>query len=76
MDGPLDVFLQGQHTALATVYEEPESVEVSSMAHQPEALLLYERLLADELGTRKAWNEYFPEGELARLATFFGLSFD
>jgi ppGpp synthetase/RelA/SpoT-type nucleotidyltranferase len=75
-EGALHRFLSEHETALAAAYERPESVEMSSLAHQPEALLLYERLMRDELGTRRSWNTNFPEKELERLAAFFGISFE
>ncbi len=38
--------------------------------------MIYERLETDQLATRKAWNERFPETELERVANTFGISFD
>ncbi len=48
----------------------------SPLLFQPEALVLYERLLVDEMSLRKVWNAHFPEPLLVSFANEMGRSFD
>ena len=56
--------------------QEASDVPHSPLLFQPEAIVLYERLLHDELGLRKAWNTLFPETILESFANEMGRSFD
>jgi putative GTP pyrophosphokinase len=69
---------QANRAALATIYSDPDvdADEASAFFFQPEALMLYERLHSDRAQLLTKWNEQFPEGELARVATNFGFSLD
>ena len=58
------------------MYEEAEEWTVSPFLYQPEVLMIYERLEADQLAARKAWVLRFPESELERIANVLGISFD
>jgi len=58
------------------VYEQSEDWKASSLLYEPEVLMIYERLEADQLATRRQWNTRFPEGELERVANSLGISFD
>jgi hypothetical protein len=74
--GELDRFLAGELERLAIAYDQVQSLDASGFIHQPEALLLYERMTVDALGVQRAWNMHFPPKELERLGLFFGISFD
>lgn len=56
--------------------QEAEDVNHSPLLFQPEAIVLYERLLNDELELRRAWNTKFPEPILESFANEMGRSFD
>jgi ppGpp synthetase/RelA/SpoT-type nucleotidyltranferase len=75
-DGELDLFLAGKFEKLAVAYDRAQSLSDTGLMHQPEALLLYERMEADSLALQRAWNAHFPPKELERLAPFFGQSFE
>lgn len=47
----------------------------SALLFQPEALMIYDRLAADEYRLRETWAQEFPPEELERLANDFGFSF-
>lgn len=74
--GELERFLLKESEALATAYSQVQSLKESGLIHQPEALLLYERMTVDSLGLQRAWNAHFPAKELERLAPHFGISFE
>lgn len=57
--------------AFTTLYE-IEDPEASAFLHQPEALLIYDRLRHDIYGLKNAWGEHFPPEELQRFAEKFG----
>ena len=46
----------------------------SAFLFQPEALMIYDRLLADRDRTLSIWSQRFPPEELERIASLFGLS--
>jgi ppGpp synthetase/RelA/SpoT-type nucleotidyltranferase len=75
-DGVLDRFLENEFQGLAVAYDQYQLLPDSGLFHQPEALLLYERMTVDALGLQRAWNIYFPPKELDRLAVSFGISFE
>jgi ppGpp synthetase/RelA/SpoT-type nucleotidyltranferase len=73
----IDGFYTEHEDMLRDVYDAAaELPERSAFLYQPEALMIYDLLNADQLAVRKAWNEHFPEKELERLANAFGISFD
>ncbi len=72
----IETFFASHEGILHSVYAEADESAVSAMLYQPEILMLYERLEADQLATRAAWNSRFPERELERVANAFGMSFD
>jgi len=63
---------------LERIYSDPDNDfdRVSAFFFQPEALLLFERLHFDRDQLLAKWNERFPEGELIRVASRFGFSFE
>lgn len=69
-------FFTSHEDVLYSVYRDAEEWKASAFLYQPEVLLIYERLEADQLAIRKVWNTRFPEIELERIANTFGLSFD
>lgn len=72
----LDEFYTSNEGAIREVYEQAEAdPDRSAYLYQPEALMIYDRLRADQIGVRKVWNLSLPERELERLALAFGISF-
>jgi ppGpp synthetase/RelA/SpoT-type nucleotidyltranferase len=62
---------------LENVYQDPDRQNDSSaFLFQPEALMIYDRLLDDRDETLKVWNEQFPPSELERVANNFGFALD
>jgi ppGpp synthetase/RelA/SpoT-type nucleotidyltranferase len=73
----MDKFLEANSAFLEELYSQQVDVEtMSALTWQPEALMIYERLVNDETAMRKAWNNVYPEQELERIANQFGISFD
>lgn len=73
----LDQFYIENRDVVHAVYEQAENEpDRSAYLYQPEALMIYERLKADEIGLRKVWTEKYPDRELERIANAFGISFD
>jgi ppGpp synthetase/RelA/SpoT-type nucleotidyltranferase len=73
----LSDFYSTHENTLRDVYGRAEDLQDrSAFLFQPEALMIYDLLEADQLATRKAWNEHYPEKELERIANAFGISFD
>lgn len=73
----LDDFYEEKHDVISDVYEHAEEdPERSAYLFQPEALMIYDRLLHDPIAIRKVWNTKYHEGELERIANAFGISFD
>ena len=69
-------FFTSHEDVLHSVYRDAEEWKASAFLYQPEVLLIYERLEADQVAIRKVWNTRFPERELERIANTFGISFD
>jgi ppGpp synthetase/RelA/SpoT-type nucleotidyltranferase len=62
---------------LEKVYQDPDrAADPSAFFFQPEALLIYDRLLNDRDETLSIWNTALPASELDRVANNFGLSLD
>ena len=75
--GRLDQTFQENSDMLERVYQDPETViDASAFFFQPEALMIYDRLLNDRDQTWKVWNTAFPATELERVANNFGISLD
>lgn len=73
----LEAFFSSHENVLRDVYEQAdEDTDASAYLYQPEAIMIYDRLDADVVGTRRVWNQHYPERELERLANAFGISFD
>lgn len=72
----LSQFFTNHENTLHSIYAGAMEITASAFLYQPEALMIYERLEADQLATRKVWNTRFPETELERIANSFGISFD
>jgi len=72
----LEKFVNDHEAVLRAVYAEATEAGMSAFLYQPEVLMVYERLEADQLATRKAWNTRLPETELEHIANTFGISFD
>ena len=79
VESRLEKFYDEKKAFLVERYKQAqESLDVvhSPLLFQPEAIVLYERLLHDELSLRKAWNTSFPEAILESFANEMGRSFD
>lgn len=62
---------------LEQLYQDPDKADnPSAFFFQPEALMIFDRLLDDRVETLKIWNEEFPPKELDRVANAFGISLD
>jgi ppGpp synthetase/RelA/SpoT-type nucleotidyltranferase len=62
---------------LEDVYQDPDrQSDPSAFLFQPEALMIYDRLLDDPDETLRVWNEEFPASELERVANNFGISLE
>lgn len=72
----IEDFFTSHEAMLNTIYDQAEDWDASAFLYQPEALMIFERLEADQVALRKVWNEQFPESELERVANAFGISFD
>ena len=75
----LDAFLNTNHSDLENIYSvatQEAPPELAALLYQPEALLIYERLINDAVSIKSAWNETYQEKELERIANTFGISFD
>jgi ppGpp synthetase/RelA/SpoT-type nucleotidyltranferase len=68
---------EGKAKFLEHVYQDPDRQNDSSaFLFQPEALMIYDRLLDDRDETLRVWNEQFPSSELERVANNFGLALE
>jgi ppGpp synthetase/RelA/SpoT-type nucleotidyltranferase len=68
---------EGRAKFLEHVYQDPDRQNDSSaFLFQPEALMIYDRLLDDRDETLRVWNERYPSSELERVANNFGLALD
>jgi hypothetical protein len=73
----MDQFYVDHEDVIRDVYEQAEGApERSVYLYQPEALMIYDRLLVDRFAIQRVWNEHYPERELERIANAFGISFD
>jgi ppGpp synthetase/RelA/SpoT-type nucleotidyltranferase len=72
----IDSFFMTHELTLHTVFAHAEEWRASAFFYQPEVIMIYERLEADPINTRKLWNTKFPEAELESIANAFGISFD
>jgi len=72
----IDSFFLAHELTLRHVYAQAEEWKASAFFYQPEALMIYELLEADQVQVRKVWNSEFPEAELESIANAFGISFD
>jgi ppGpp synthetase/RelA/SpoT-type nucleotidyltranferase len=64
-------------TILETVYQDPDRAnDPSAFFFQPEALMIYDRLLNDRDETLRVWNKQFPASELELVANNLGISLD
>lgn len=63
---------------LKEVFEQAEltAADRSAFMFQPEVIMIYDQLSSMEYELRPAWSREFPEAELERIATRFGISFD
>jgi len=69
-------FFASHEDVLHSVYENAEEWKASAFLYQPEVLMIFERLEADQFSIRRVWNTRFPERELEHIANVFGISFD
>ena len=74
----IDEYFLTHEAMLHKIYDsaDDDKTAISGFFYQPEALMILDRLEADQIGTRKKWNTKFPEEELESVATAFGISFD
>ena len=62
---------------LEQIYQDSDrAVDPSAFFFQPEALMIYDRLLHDRDETLSVWSTAFPPSELDRVANNFGISLD
>jgi len=62
---------------LESVYQDPDRAnDPSAFFFQPEALMIFDRLLNDRDETLKIWNTQFPTSELELVANNLGISLD
>jgi ppGpp synthetase/RelA/SpoT-type nucleotidyltranferase len=74
----IERFLGKKRESLIEIYDlaqGPDARALSTFLFQPEALVLYERLVNDKSNLRRIWTASFPESELEKLAGTFGVSF-
>ena len=68
-------FFAERADVLSTVYSDAEADEGrSAFLYQPESLMIYHLLETKPIATHDRWNTEFPERELERIATTFGIS--
>jgi putative GTP pyrophosphokinase len=68
-------FFAERADVLSAVYSDAESDEGrSAFLYQPESLMIYHLLETKPIATHDLWNSEFPERELERIATAFGIS--
>jgi ppGpp synthetase/RelA/SpoT-type nucleotidyltranferase len=73
--GQLDQVFTQHERHLEEIYQDPDKErEASAFFFQPEALMIYDRLIYDRDRTLKDWNVLFPPSELERVADNFGIS--
>jgi ppGpp synthetase/RelA/SpoT-type nucleotidyltranferase len=63
---------------LTDVLEQAElsAADRSAFMFQPEVIMIFDQLSSMEYQLRPAWSREFPDAELERIATRFGISFD
>ena len=69
-------FFASNEDVLHSVYKDAEEWKASAFLYQPEVLMIFERVQADQFSIRRVWNTRFPERELERIANAFGISLD
>lgn len=75
--GQLDDTFAKNADMLEQIYQDPDRAsDPSAFFFQPEALMIYDRLLHDRDQTLSVWNTAFPSSELDRVASNFGISLD
>jgi hypothetical protein len=68
-------FFAERTDVLTTVYSDAEYDDGrSAFLYQPESLMIYHLLETKPIATHDVWNSEFPERELERIATAFGIS--
>ncbi len=73
----IDNTFRAHKSTLEQVYQDPDRVsDPSAFFFQPEAILIYDRLLDDRSETLRVWNVTFPPSELERVANNLGISLD
>ena len=69
-------YFEKHRQELTFAYENPDELKISAFFYQPEVFMILERLQNDEFALRSEWNRHFPEQELERVATAFGMSLE
>jgi putative GTP pyrophosphokinase len=69
-------YFEKHRQELAFAYENPDELKISAFFYQPIVFMILERLQNDEFALRREWNRHFPEQELERVATAFGVSLE
>jgi ppGpp synthetase/RelA/SpoT-type nucleotidyltranferase len=73
----IDRTFEAHRATLEHVYQDPDRAnDPSAFFFQPEAILIYDRLLDDRTETLRVWNDQFPASELERIANTLGVSLD
>jgi ppGpp synthetase/RelA/SpoT-type nucleotidyltranferase len=70
-------FVDQYRQSLTTIFEDYGQVEDRSLfLFQPEAIMIFERLLNNPYSLRETWSDRFPDDELQRMARVWGFSYD
>lgn len=78
IESTLQGFLTAKMSFLEDRYaqaQEQDAVQTSPLFFQPEALAIYERLTDDQTTLRREWSLHYPDEELEKIASDFGISF-
>lgn len=73
----IDQTFEAHKATLEHAYQDTDHTsDPSAFFFQPEALMIYDRLLDDRTETLSVWNREFPSSELERIANNLGISLD
>src|SRR5439155_5625611 len=70
-------FYDERQQDLESIFDEQRDLPNRSLFQfQPEVLMIFDRLSADPDTLQDIWNQHFPERELEKLATLWGVSLE
>jgi ppGpp synthetase/RelA/SpoT-type nucleotidyltranferase len=73
----IDGTFEAHQRTLEVVYQDSDRAsDPSAFFYQPEAIMIYDRLLDDPTETLRVWSTQFPFSELERVANNLGLTLD